>query len=220
MWGANRKQICSRLVQSAFQQNFRPESSAKLTGNCNWKPSGNMKKSIRQVAAELNVSHTALRAAIAELVAEHGQPIGESQGKGKPTFLSEAEQALLAKKFLVSHTPDFIYQTRPHETTGIVVHQATTALEVYQPEQITLTVQDSTVQLTQAIQSLDATLKQFVTNGQTLDAALLQNSAMKGAELGTQMAIAKVGAAVKSSESLELQLAKKLGLVPEDAPAA
>jgi hypothetical protein len=68
------------------------------------------------------------------------------------------------------------------------------------------------------VQSLDATLQQWMSNGQTLKTALLQDAAMKGTELGTQMAIAKVGNAVKSAQAVELELAKKLGLVQEAVP--
>ncbi len=55
--------------------------------------------SIRQYAEKLQVSHTAVRNAIADIKAETGLEIGTSQGTGKPTLLNESEQALIAQKF-------------------------------------------------------------------------------------------------------------------------
>lgn len=169
-------------------------------------------KSIRQLADDLNVSHTTIRSAILELETERGHPIGKSGGRGRPTELNEAECELIASKF---YKPAFIQDSRPQAVSGLAVRQSEQAIDVYQTEKLQLTVTDSTVQLTQAVQSLDATLQQWLSNSQTLEAALLQDSAMKGTQLGTQMAIAKVGNAVKSAQAVELELAKKLGLVQE-----
>jgi DNA-binding transcriptional MocR family regulator len=185
-----------------------------LTGNQlerKWKPM----RSIRQLADDLSVSHTTIRTAILELETELGHPIGKSGGRGRPTELSDRECELIAGKF---YKPAFIQDSRPQAVSGLAVRQSEQAIEVYQTEKLHLTVTDSTAQLTQAVQSLDATLQQWMSNGQTLDTALLQDSAMKGTALGTQMAIAKVGNAVKSAQAVELELAKKLGLVQEAVP--
>lgn len=58
-----------------------------------------MKISIRQLAEDVGVSHTKLRNAIAQLEAELGHPIGESQGKGKATLIDSDEQRIIRAKF-------------------------------------------------------------------------------------------------------------------------
>jgi hypothetical protein len=87
-------------------------------------------------------------------------------------------------------------------------------------ESLNLSVIDSTQRLTEAIASLNTTLQQFVTNDQTLEAALRQNASQKGTRLGTELAITEVGSMVQATEAVRVELAKKLGLLsnPSESP--
>ncbi|HIK14596.1 MAG TPA: HTH domain-containing protein [Leptolyngbyaceae cyanobacterium M33_DOE_097] len=55
--------------------------------------------SIRELAAKLGVSHTAIRNAIADIELETGKKLGKSQGQGKATLLDSYAQELIASKF-------------------------------------------------------------------------------------------------------------------------
>ncbi|MEP1079636.1 helix-turn-helix domain-containing protein [Leptolyngbya sp. PL-A3] len=74
--------------------------------------------SIRQLAEKLNVSHTAVRNAMADIEAESGIKMGTAQGTGKATLLKESEQAQIAQRF---YRPA---ADAPTGSDGTVLHQA------------------------------------------------------------------------------------------------
>lgn len=105
-------------------------------------------------------------------------------------------------------------------TTAITLRPSETPIAVPQVESLNLSVIDSTQRLTEAIASLNTTLQQFVTNDQTLEAALKEQASQKGTRLGTELAITEVGSMVQATEAVRVELAKKLGLLsnPSESP--
>ncbi|MEP0914549.1 hypothetical protein NDI45_26970 [Leptolyngbya sp. GB1-A1] len=103
---------------------------------------------------------------------------------------------------------------------SITIRPSDVPLPVYPLQPLRLTVVDSTDRLTEAINNLNTTLQQFVSNDQTLEDALKQNATQKGTRLGTELAIAEIGSMVQATESARVELAKKLGLlsIPTDPP--
>ncbi|MBD1851691.1 hypothetical protein H6F87_16995 [Cyanobacteria bacterium FACHB-502] len=101
----------------------------------------------------------------------------------------------------------------PQAPASITLQQSEVPLLVQSIQPLHLTVVDSTDRLTEAINSLNTTLQQFVTNDQTLETALKQNATQKGSRLGTELAIAEIGSMVQATESARVELAKKLGLL-------
>ncbi|WP_088894950.1 hypothetical protein [Leptolyngbya ohadii] len=110
--------------------------------------------------------------------------------------------------------------TDPSLLSSITLSPSDVPLPVYPLQPLRLTVVDSTDRLTEAINNLNTTLQQFVTNDQTLEDALKQNATQKGSRLGTELAIAEIGSMVQATESARVELAKKLGLlsIPTDPP--
>jgi hypothetical protein len=105
-------------------------------------------------------------------------------------------------------------------STAITLRPSETPIAVPQVESLNLSVIDSTQRLTEAIASLNTTLQQFVTNDQTLEAALREQASQKGTRLGTELAITEVGSMVQATEAVRVELAKKLGLLsnPSESP--
>lgn len=102
----------------------------------------------------------------------------------------------------------------PPVTAAITLRESDVPLPVQAIQPLNLTVIDSTTRLTEAITSLNTTLQQFVNNEQTLEDALKQNVTQKGSRLGTELAIAEIGSMMQATESMRVELAKKLGLIP------
>ncbi|MBD1852076.1 hypothetical protein [Leptolyngbya sp. FACHB-711] len=108
----------------------------------------------------------------------------------------------------------------PQVCAGITLRNSEVPLPVQGIQPLQLTVVDSTDRLTEAINSLNTTLQQFVSNDRTLEDALKLNATQKGSRLGTELAIAEIGSMVQATESARVELAKKLGLlsIPIDPP--
>jgi hypothetical protein len=172
-----------------------------------------MQKSIRQLATDLEVSHTAIRQAMADLGIT-----GEKQGHGKPTLLNEAEQEQLASKFF--NPVASVNQYRPAASSGLAVRQSEALIPVHQTQPISLTITDSTAQIAQSLTSFYQGFDQGAANSSTVDNALLQQAVMEGAELGARIALAKFGAMTQSKAAAEFEIAKKSGLVAEPEPTA
>ena len=172
-----------------------------------------MKLGIRQLATKLKVSHTSIKRAMDGLGI-----VGESQGKGLATLLSEDDQRKIAARFGVP----LVALDRPQSSDANVsiVPAAVDAplMQTRKLGQVNLQVVDSTAQLTTAIAGLTAELTQWRHNSQSIETAAIANADREGAELGTRIAVTKVSRAVKTADSIELELAKKLGLVKESEP--
>ncbi|MBD2024197.1 hypothetical protein [Leptolyngbya sp. FACHB-711] len=103
--------------------------------------------------------------------------------------------------------------TDPSLASSITRRPSDVPLPVYPLQPLRLTVVDSTDRLTEAINSLNTTLQQFVSNDRTLEDALKQNATQKGSRLGTELAIAEIGSMVQATDLARVELAKKLGLL-------
>ena len=163
--------------------------------------------SIRQLADKLGVSHTAVRDKIKALKTTSGKEIGRKQGSGKPTLLSEMDQALIASEFYVPAS------TENGNSSGLTVIDGGDALDVYHPRTLNLQVNDSSAQVTNAMNRLSAALERFTDNTELIDLTLVNHSASQGRQLGTKMALAKVGNAIEAKEAAEVKLLEQLGLI-------
>lgn len=108
-------------------------------------------------------------------------------------------------------------QNQPADVSAraaITLRESDVPLPVQEVQPLHLTVVDSTQRLAEAISSLNTTLQQFVSNDQTLEDALKQNAVQKGSRLGTELAIAEISSMMQATESVRVELAKKLGLLP------
>lgn len=103
----------------------------------------------------------------------------------------------------------------PQNPAGITIRPSDAIIPVQEVQPLHLTVIDSTQQLTAAIAQLNSTLQQFVGNDRTLEDALKQTATQKGSRLGTELAIAEIGSMVQATDSVRVELAKKLGLVTD-----
>lgn len=106
------------------------------------------------------------------------------------------------------------FVSEPPTTAAITRRESDTPLPVQDVQPLNLTVIDSTQRLTEAITRLNTTLQQFVSNDQTLEDALKQTATQKGSRLGTELAITEIGSMMQATESVRVELAKKLGLLP------
>ena len=167
-----------------------------------------MNKGIRQLARQIKVSHTAIANAMKDL-----NITGQSQGQGKPTLLSDDEQARIAAYLGCSAALNNSTPTLQSSQVSIV--PADVVLPVPSVERLDLTVADSSKTRALAMQEFMTTLNTYQGNGQSLEDALLQKAKQDGAELGTQLALAKLGTAIATSQDIERDAAKKLGLVKD-----
>ena len=174
-----------------------------------------MKLGIRQLAAKLKTSHTSVKRAMDELGI-----VGENQGKGLATLLSEDDQRKIAARFGVSSVSLDCPTSNDANVSIVPAGDDAPLMETRKMQPVSLQVVDSTAQLTTAIADLTAELAQWRQNSQSIESAMLQSADMEGAELGTRYAIRKVGRAAQTANSLEVQLAKELGLVSDQQQSA
>ena len=167
-----------------------------------------MDKGIRQLGRELRLSHTAIANAMRELGIT-----GKSQGQGKPTLLNDAEQARIAEH--LGATALTLHNEPQPQSSQVSIVPSDVTLPVARVERLELAVTDSRQSQAMAIQQLMDTLQTYQANGQSLEDAMLQDARRQGAELGTQIAITKLGTAIATSQAIEKDSAKKLGLLQD-----
>jgi uncharacterized protein YukE len=167
-------------------------------------------KSIRQFAEDCSVSHTAVRRAIAELQQELNRSIGNSQGKGKPTLLSESDQALLAGKLFVP-----VDRTDEQPQSSLSRYEVDPGIHVHQPAALQLATPESIEQLNQTMTRVATALEGIRSNADLVGDAFVSLAGHQGKVLGTRIVAAKWGAVVQTVEEGDQAAAKKFGLVQQ-----
>ena len=161
--------------------------------------------SIRKFGEVCGVSHTEIQRKMKDLAIE-----GEPQGKGLPTLLSPDEQDRIAQVlFIPAEAP-----SAPRQSVDVVGG----GLDVYSPKPLSLRGSDGA--LSRHIQSihLDHALAAFMSNQDSLDAALLDKAAEDGRQLGQLLHATKISHAMATHASLQERAGKQLGVV-EESPA-
>lgn len=156
-------------------------------------------KSIRAFAKELKVSKTTVSDAMKRLLIN-----GNSQGPGKPTYLTESEQIRLAQEIKGQKT----FQPPVLEAEAEYVD-----CEIYTPKPIELEVANS--QLSRAVQRIQGitSIHQFLANRETLASALIKRAAEQGARAGHEMFAAYTGSMLQTFEESQEQAARAFGVV-------
>jgi hypothetical protein len=155
--------------------------------------------SIRQFAAAVGVSHT-------EVVRQMKAAgiVGNPQGQGKPTLLSPADQDALSAVLFVpapaapSHHVEVVGQ-------GMTVYQLATLATRGTDASLARTLQEQ--QLTQSLQSFQA-------NRVGMREALLAMATEEGAQVGHEMVIAQMNAAMATYQGVQTEAGKSLGVLP------
>lgn len=171
-----------------------------------------MDKGIRELARQLGLTHPTIKQAMADL-----NITGQSQGQGRPTLLNESEQSRIAAYLGCSA---LLNSTPSQKSEHVSIVPADVALSLDRRDRMTLTVADNSQSRAGAMQNFMDSLETFQGNGQTLEDALLQKARQDGANLGTQLALTKLGTAIATSQDIERDAAKKLGLVKDSESAS
>lgn len=163
--------------------------------------------SIRQFAEVCGVSHTEISRKMKTLNIK-----GMPQGKGKPTLLSPAEQDALAQA-LFTPAPDAQQPIHRVQVLG-------PDLSVYQPA--TLATQGTDASLSRQLQGqqLALALGRFKANHGSFRSALLSLAAENGRQLGHEMHVAEIGAALQEYSALQSSTGKQLGVVADGSESS
>ncbi|PSN13946.1 hypothetical protein C7271_17940 [filamentous cyanobacterium CCP5] len=163
--------------------------------------------SIRKFADVCGVSHTEIGRQMKVLKIE-----GTPQGKGLPTLLSAAEQDAIAAVLFVPAEPPAAPQQQV-EVLG-------SGLSVYAPAPLATRGTDSGLARNLQQQQLTQALGAFKGNQASFRNALLGMAAESGRQLGHEMAIAEMNAALATHAQLQQTAGKELGVVAPTEPAA
>jgi DNA-binding transcriptional MocR family regulator len=156
--------------------------------------------SIRKFAEVCGVSHTEISRKMKELQIE-----GTPQGKGLPTLLSAVEQDAIAAVLFVPAEPPAAPLQHVEVLGG--------GLSVYQPAPLATRGTDSSLSRNLQQQQLTQALQGFKGNQASFRSALLGMAAESGQQLGHEMAIAEMNAALATHAELQQTVGKELGVV-------
>lgn len=156
--------------------------------------------SIRQFAEACGVSHTEIGRKMKALKIK-----GNPQGPGKPTLLSPADQDVIAGELFTPATAPTA--PAPHvEVVGA-------GMSVYQPQQLATRGTDSGLARGIQQQQLSQSLQAFKGNNASFRDALLGMASEQGRQLGHEMAIAQMSAALSTFDQMQRSTGKELGIV-------
>jgi len=137
---------------------------------------------------------------------------GTPQGKGLPTLLSGAEQDVIAQTlFIPAESP-----AAPAQHVEVLG----SGLSVYQPAPLATRGTDSSLSRNLQQQQLTQALQRFKGNQSGLRNALLGLAAEQGRQLGHEMAIAEMNAALSTHAAMQQTVGNELGVVADAAPGA
>lgn len=162
--------------------------------------------SIRQFAEVCRVSHTEISRKMKALNVK-----GLPQGKGKPTLLSPAEQDALTQAL-------FTPASEPQPTHRVQVLGPD--LSVYQPAILATQGTDAALSRQLQGQQLTLALGRFKTNRSSFRQALLSLAAENGRQLGHEMHVAEMGAALQEYSALQSSTGKQLGVVADGSESS
>ena len=163
--------------------------------------------SIRKFADVCGVSHTEIARKMTALNIE-----GTPQGKGLPTLLSPSEQDQIAKVLFIPAEPP----AAPSQHVDVLG----SGLSVYTPPPLATRGTDSGLSRHLQTQQLTHALQSFKGNQAGFRNALLGMAAESGRQLGHEMAVAEMNAALATHQELQQTVGKELGVVPEADTAA
>lgn len=176
----------------------------------------NEEKGIRQLARQIKVSHTAIANAMKDL-----NITGQSQGQGKPTLLNANEQARIAAYLGCSAALNNSSAITPSSALSVIPDDVDLPLDGYTYEGAeNLTLIDTSQRRSSAMQGFMNHLDNYQGSGKNLADAMVEDAKRRGADLGTQIALAELGTAISTSQAIKNDAAKKLGLVKDSEPAS
>lgn len=163
--------------------------------------------SIRKFADVCGVSHTEIARKMKDLEIE-----GTPQGKGLPTLLSPAEQDAIAKVLFIPAEPPAAPSQHVEVLGG--------GLSVYTPAPLATRGIDSSLSRNLQTQQLTQALQGFKGNQSSFRTALLGMASESGRQLGHEMAVAEMNAALATHAALQQTVGNELGVVATaDEPA-
>jgi hypothetical protein len=158
--------------------------------------------SIRKFAEVCGVSHTEIARRMKDLEIE-----GTPQGKGLPTLLSPAEQDAIAAVLFVPAEPP----AAPSQQVEVLG----SGLSVYTPAPLATRGTDSGLSRNLQTQQLIQAVQGFKGNQCGFRNALLGMASESGRQLGHEMAVAEMNAALTTHAALQQTVGKELGVVAE-----
>ena len=158
--------------------------------------------SIRKFAEVCQVSHTEISRKMTALGIE-----GTPQGKGLPTLLSPTEQDAIAAVLFVPAEPP----AAPSQHVEVLG----SGLSVYAPAPLATRGTDSSLSRNLQQQQLTQALQGFKGNQSSFRTALLGMASESGRQLGHEMAVAEMNAALATHAALQQTVGKELGVVAD-----
>jgi hypothetical protein len=137
---------------------------------------------------------------------------GTPQGKGLPTLLSGAEQDVIAQTLFIPAEPP----AAPAQHVEVLG----SGLSVYQPAPLATRGTDSSLSRNLQKKQLTQALQGFKGNQSGFRNALLGLAAEQGRQLGHEMAIAEMNAALSTHAAMQQTVGNELGVVADAAPGA
>ena len=162
--------------------------------------------SIRQFANVCGVSHTEIARKMRELGIE-GQP----QGKGLPTLLSEGDQDKIASALVIP--------LEPTPAPAVEVEVIGGGLSVYTPAPLATRGTDSSLSRHLQTQQLSHSVQGFKANQASFRDALLAMATEQGRQLGHEMQVSMMNAAMAQFGQLQTAVGNDLGVVAQPTPA-
>lgn len=168
--------------------------------------------SIRQLAIKLDVSHNTIRNVMSDYRRETGETLGKSEGKGKPTYLTEYEQTIISNRVNVNRSNVGTVTITRYEPNKQELSKYQTPIKT-----ITYGATDKQEFVATNIEVLQTNLETIQNNTESFDDALLAKYQSEGKELGFKIFEAKYGTAFQTLNDLEAMAAKKQELTKEVA---
>jgi hypothetical protein len=137
---------------------------------------------------------------------------GTPQGKGLPTLLSPVEQDAIAQTLFIPAEPP----AAPSQHVDVLGG----GLSVYTPAPLATRGTDSGLSRHIQQQQLTQALGVFKGNQASFRNALLGMAAEQGRQLGHEMAIAEMNAALATHAAMQQTVGNELGVVADAAPGA
>ena len=163
--------------------------------------------SIRQFATVCGVSHTEIARKMKELNIE-----GTPQGKGLPTLLSESEQDMIADALVIPATAP----TAP----AVEVEVIGGGLSVYTPAPLATRGTDSSLSRHLQTQQLTQSVQGFKSNQASFRDALLAMANEQGRQLGHEMQLTMMNAAMAQFGQLQNTVGEQMGVVAQEPTPA
>jgi len=160
--------------------------------------------SIRQFATVCGVSHTEISRKMRELNIE-----GTPQGKGLPTLLSESEQDAIADALVIPAAPP--------AAPAVEVEVLGGELSVYTPVPLATKGTDSSLNRHLQTQQLTHSVQGFKANTASFRDALLAMATEQGRQLGHEMQLSLMNAAMAQFGQLQNTMGKQMGVVAQPA---